>query len=31
MHIALSAGMLRRQVLIAKFAGDGVSYVAGIV
>ena len=30
-HIALSVGALRRQVLTAKFAGGGVSYVAGIV
>ena len=30
-HIALSAGTPRRQVLTAKFAGGGVSYVAGIV
>ncbi len=30
-HIALSAGAPRRQVLTAKFAGGGVSYVAGIV
>ena len=29
-HIGLSTGALRRQVLTAKFAG-GVSYVAGIV
>ena len=30
-HIGLSVGMPRRQVLTAKFAGGGVSYVAGIV
>ena len=30
-HIGLSTGALRRQVLTAKFAGGGVSYVAGIV
>ena len=30
-HIALSAGAPRRQVLTAKFAGGGVTYVAGIV
>ena len=30
-HIGLSAGTPRRQVLTAKFAGGGVSYVAGIV
>ena len=30
-HIGLSAGAPRRQVLTAKFAGGGVSYVAGIV
>lgn len=30
-HIALSAGAPRRQVLTAKFSGGGVSYVAGIV
>ena len=30
-HIGLSTGVLRRQVLTAKFAGGGVSYVAGIV
>nr|WP_314607322.1 D-Ala-D-Ala carboxypeptidase family metallohydrolase [uncultured Janthinobacterium sp.] len=30
-HIALATGALRRQVLTAKFAGGGVSYVAGIV
>ena len=30
-HIALSASAPRRQVLTAKFAGGGVSYVAGIV
>jgi zinc D-Ala-D-Ala carboxypeptidase len=30
-HIALSAGAPRHQVLTAKFAGGGVSYVAGIV
>ena len=30
-HIALSAGAPRRQVLTAKFASGGVSYVAGIV
>ncbi|MGK5080461.1 D-Ala-D-Ala carboxypeptidase family metallohydrolase [Janthinobacterium sp. HLX7-2] len=30
-HIALSAGAPRRQVLTAKFAGGAVSYVAGIV
>lgn len=30
-HIALSAGAPRRQVLAAKFAGGGVSYVTGIV
>ena len=30
-HIGLSAGALRRQVLTAKFAGGGVSYVTGIV
>ena len=30
-HIGLSVGTLRRQVLTAKFAGGGVSYVAGIV
>ena len=30
-HIGLSTGVPRRQVLTAKFAGGGVSYVAGIV
>ena len=30
-HIALSAGAPRRQVLTAKFAAGAVSYVAGIV
>uniref|UniRef100_UPI00262D5907 D-Ala-D-Ala carboxypeptidase family metallohydrolase n=1 Tax=Janthinobacterium sp. TaxID=1871054 RepID=UPI00262D5907 len=30
-HIALSASAPRRQVLTAKLAGGGVSYVAGIV
>lgn len=30
-HIGLSTGALRRQVLTAKFAGGDVSYVAGIV
>ena len=30
-HIALSAGAPRRQVLTAKFGGGAVSYVAGIV
>ena len=30
-HIGLSVGAPRRQVLTAKFAGGGVSYVAGIV
>jgi zinc D-Ala-D-Ala carboxypeptidase len=30
-HIGLSTGAPRRQVLTAKFAGGGVSYVAGIV
>ena len=30
-HIGLSAGAPRRQVLTAKFAGGGVSYVVGIV
>ncbi|MDX8121565.1 D-Ala-D-Ala carboxypeptidase family metallohydrolase [Janthinobacterium sp. GMG2] len=30
-HIGLSVGEPRRQVLTAKFAGGGVSYVAGIV
>ena len=30
-HIGLSTGALRRQVLTAKFAGGSVSYVAGIV
>ena len=30
-HIGLSAGAPRRQVLTAKFAGGSVSYVAGIV
>lgn len=30
-HIALSVGAPRRQVLTAKFAGGAVSYVAGIV
>ncbi|MDZ5633922.1 D-Ala-D-Ala carboxypeptidase family metallohydrolase [Janthinobacterium sp. GMG1] len=30
-HIGLSAGTPRRQVLTAKFAGNGVSYVADIV
>ncbi|MGV8867628.1 MAG: D-Ala-D-Ala carboxypeptidase family metallohydrolase [Janthinobacterium svalbardensis] len=30
-HIALSAGVPRRQVLTAKFAGGSVSYAAGIV
>ena len=30
-HIGLSTGALRRRVLTAKFAGGGVSYVAGIV
>ncbi|MBW3498887.1 D-Ala-D-Ala carboxypeptidase family metallohydrolase [Janthinobacterium sp. NKUCC08_JDC] len=30
-HIGLSAGAPRRQVLTAKFAGGGVNYVAGIV
>lgn len=30
-HIALSASAPRRQVLTAKFAGGGVSYVKGIV
>ena len=30
-HIGLSTGVLRRQVLTAKFAGGSVSYVAGIV
>ena len=30
-HIGLSTGTPRRQVLTAKFAGGGVSYVAGIV
>ena len=30
-HIGLSTGMPRRQVLTTKFAGGGVSYVAGIV
>ncbi|OEZ92209.1 peptidase M15 [Janthinobacterium sp. HH107] len=30
-HIGLSAGAPRRQVLTAKFAGGGVSYVTGIV
>ncbi|QDG69437.1 D-Ala-D-Ala carboxypeptidase family metallohydrolase [Janthinobacterium tructae] len=30
-HIGLSTGAPRRQVLTAKFAGAGVSYVAGIV
>lgn len=30
-HIGLAVGALRRQVLTAKFAGGGVSYVAGIV
>lgn len=30
-HIALSSSSPRRQVLTAKFAGGGVSYVAGIV
>lgn len=30
-HIGLSTGALRRQVITAKFAGGGVSYVAGIV
>ena len=29
-HIGLSKGAPRRQVLTAKFAGGGVSYVAGI-
>lgn len=30
-HIALSAGAPRRQVLTAKFGAAGVSYLAGIV
>lgn len=30
-HIGLSAGAPRRQVLTAKFAGGSVSYVTGIV
>lgn len=30
-HIGLSVGAPRRQVLTAKFAGGGASYVAGIV
>lgn len=30
-HIGLSAGAPRRQVLTARFAGGGVSYLAGIV
>ena len=30
-HIGLSAGTPRRQVLTAKFAGGSVSYVTGIV
>ena len=30
-HIALSAGAPRRQVLTAKFVGGSVSYVSGIV
>lgn len=30
-HIGLSAGVPRRQVLTAKFSGGGVSYVTGIV
>jgi hypothetical protein len=30
-HIGLSTGAPRRQVLTAKFAGAGVSYVAGMV
>nr|WP_314635587.1 D-Ala-D-Ala carboxypeptidase family metallohydrolase [uncultured Janthinobacterium sp.] len=30
-HIGLSTGAPRRQVLTAKFAGGGVSYVTGIV
>ena len=30
-HIGLSVGASRHQVLTAKFAGGGVSYVAGIV